>query len=66
MTYKDIKNFVEKKYGKKIKSVWIAHAKEIYGIPIKKASNRQGERRWPCPKKNLPLIKDAFEHFEMI
>ncbi len=65
-SYQQIKDYIQENHGKKIKSVWIAHAKEIYGIPIKKASNRQGERRWPCPKKNLPLIKEAFEHFEMI
>ena len=66
VSYQMIKDFVEKKHGRKIKSGWIAHAKEFYGIPIKKSSNRKGERRWPCPKKNLPLIKEAFEHFEMI
>ena len=50
-SYQQIKDYIQENHGKKIKSVWIAHAKEIYGIPIKKASNRQGERRWPCPKK---------------
>ena len=66
-SYKEIKEFVEKNHGRKIKSGWIAHAKEVYGIPVKKAGNRKGnERLWPCPKKNLPLIKEAFEHFDMI
>jgi 23S rRNA (uracil1939-C5)-methyltransferase len=65
-SYQQIKDHIQENHGKKIKSVWIAHAKEIYGIPIKQAGNRKGERRWPCPKKNLPLIKEAFEHFKMI
>ena len=55
------------KHGYRVKSGWIAHAKEVYGIPVKKAGNRKGkERLWRCPKKNLPLIKEAFEHFDMI
>ena len=36
-SYKEIKEFVEKNHGRKIKSGWIAHAKEVYGIPVKKA-----------------------------
>ena len=65
-SYKEIKEFVEKNHGRKIKSGSIAHAKEVYGIPVKKAGNRKNERRWPCPEKNLHLIKEAFQHFDMI
>ena len=66
-SYREIKNYVLEKHGRRVKSGWIAHAKEVYGIPVKKAGNRKGnERLWPCPKKNLALIKEAFEHFEMI
>ena len=66
-SYQEIKNYVLEKHGHRVKSGWIAHAKEVYGIPVKKAGNRKGnERLWPCPKKNLPLIKEAFEHFDML
>ena len=65
-SYREIKKFIQEKHGRRIKSSWIAHAKEVYKIPVKGAPNRKGERLWPCPKKNLPLIKEAFEHFEMI
>ena len=66
-TYKEIKNFILEKHGKKIKSSWIAHAKEVFGVTVKRAANRKTDvRLWPCPKKTLPLIKEAFEHFEMI
>lgn len=65
--YKDIQNYLKKKYGWFPKSCYIAHAKEVYGIPVKKAPNRKGEtRNWPCPEKRLELIKNAFEHFKMI
>ena len=66
-SYQEIKNHVLEKHGHNVKSCWIAHAKEAHGIPVKKAGNRKGkERLWPCPKKNLALIKEAFEHFDMI
>ena len=66
-SYREIKNYVLEKHGRHVKSGWIAHAKEVYGIPVKKAGNRkENERLWPCPKKNLALIKEAFEHFDMI
>ena len=53
-TYKEIKNFILEKHGKKIKSSWIAHAKEVFGVTVKRASNRKTDvRLWPCPKENF-------------
>ena len=66
VTYQTIKDYVKEKHGINIKSSWIAHAKEEFGVKVKKADNRKGERKWPCPKKRLPVIKEAFEHFKMI
>ena len=66
-SYKEIKKFIQEKHGCKVKSGWIAHGKEVFGVAVKRAPNRKSDvRLWPCPKKNLPLIKEAFEHFEMI
>ena len=66
-SYKEIKNFIQEKHGCKVKSGWIAHGKEVFGVAVKRAPNRKTDvRLWPCPEKNLPLIKEAFEHFEMI
>ena len=63
----EIRDYIEKKHGVRPKNTWIAHAKEVYGVPTKPASNRKsGERRWPCPKKRLPHIKEAFLHFKML
>jgi len=63
----EIREYLDKKYGFKPKNTWIAHAKEVYGVPTKPASNRKSkERRWPCPKKRLTQIKDAFMHFEIL
>ena len=65
-SYLEIQKYIIKKYGYTPKAYAIAHAKEVYGIPTKKAPNRKGERRWKCPQRRLPQMKEAFEHFEML
>ena len=65
-TYSDIEKFVRQKYHKTVKSCWIAHAKEICGLPVSKSPRRKGSRMVPCPESKLPWIKDAFKHFGMI
>jgi len=66
-SYKEIQDFIRNKHGYNAKSCWIAHAKEVYGVPVKRANNRVSDKRlWPCPKKKLEHLKDAFAHFEMI
>ena len=39
-SYQEIKNYVLEKHGYRVKSGWIAHAKEVYKIPVKRAPNR--------------------------
>ena len=63
---KEIQEYVQEKYGYFPKNAWIAHAKEHYGIPVNKAFNRDGERKWVCPKKRLVEFKEIFEHFKML
>ncbi len=65
-TYLDIEKYIRQKYHRTVKSCWIAHAKEIYGLPVSKSPRRQGKRMVPCPDSKLPWIKEAFKHFEMI
>lgn len=65
-TYKEIQNYVKKKYGKVVKTCWIAHAKEICGLNPTKSPRRIGKRVYPCPSDKLVWIKDAFKHFKMI
>ena len=70
LVIKEIKDFVQKKnMDRKIKSGWIAHAKEFLWYPNKKSSsNRKGDVTTLAmsQRKICRLIKDAFEHFEMI
>lgn len=63
---KEIQEYAQEKYGYTPKNAWIAHAKEHYGLSVNKAHNRDGDRKWPCPKKRLDEFKEIFEHFEML
>lgn len=65
-TYEDIQSYVKRTYGFIPKTCWIAHVKEICGLPVRKAWNRLGERSNPCPPDKIRFIKDAFKHFGMI
>jgi hypothetical protein len=66
-TNKEIQSYVKEKYGFNPKNASIAHAKEYYGIAVKRASNRKSTRRlWPCPKKHLVGFKEIFEHFGIL
>ena len=67
-TYKEIQAYVKDKYGFQPKTCWIAHMKEVCGIPVKNAPNRisPANREKPCPPEKMEYIKDAFAHFGMI
>ena len=66
--YKEIQHYVKGKYGFTVKTCWIAHAKELCGLPVKISHRRIDPNRRvnPCPEEKLPPIKDAFKHFKMI
>jgi len=65
-TYEEIQNYIKKKYDRNVKSCWIAHAKEIYGLNPKKSHLRMGKRIHLCPEDKLSWMKDAFKHYKMI
>jgi len=66
-TYKEIRVWVKSRYGFVPKTCWIAHCKELYGIPVERAYNRRGtEREVPCPLDKREAIKSAFRHFGMM
>lgn len=33
-TYKDIQKYIKSQHGYEVKTCWIAHAKEIYELPV--------------------------------
>jgi hypothetical protein len=66
-TYEQIQNYVKNNYSYKLKTCWIAHVKELCGLPVRKAWNRKREQRIiPCPEDKIEDIKCAFRHFGMI
>ena len=66
-TYPEIQSWVKAKYGFVPKDCWIAHCKELAGIPVRRAPNRIGEgRAVPCPEAKRHPIERAFRHFKMI
>jgi hypothetical protein len=67
-TYKEIQEWVKKQNELTVKTCWIAHAKELSGIELRRAPNRRdpSKRLHPCPDAKLPAIKAALEHFGMI
>jgi hypothetical protein len=66
-TYIDIQEYVKENFGFIPKSCWIAHVKEISGLPVRRAPNRQGEDRMvPCPPGKVKPIQAALIHFGMI
>ena len=59
-TYEKIAEYVKSKYGFVPQPCWIAHVKELCGLPVRRAWNRQGEQRKnPCPKDKVKYIKEA-------
>ncbi len=65
--YIEIENWVRGSYGWTPKTCWIAHCKELAGLPVRRAHNRQGGSRVvPCPENKQDAIFAAFRHFNMI
>ena len=67
-TYRDIESYVRRKHGRSVKSCWIAHVKELNGLPLRKAWNRRSPavRAEPCPPSVRDLIEDAMRHLGMM
>lgn len=50
MTYKEIQEKYKKKYGKTVKTCWIADVKRKKGYKVRDAYNRLGKKpKYPCP-----------------
>jgi hypothetical protein len=66
-TYREIQKWVETQFGFRPETCWIAHCKELCGMPLGEAPNRRGnERAKPCPPEKRPAIRKAFQHFGML
>ena len=66
-TYQQIQSYVKNRYGFQPKPCWIAHVKELAGLPVRHAWNREGEvRKEPCPPEKVEPIRSALRHFDML
>ena len=67
--YKMIQEYVEKKYGFKVHTAYIAEVKRSLGLSMYDAPNAAGELKQPRkhpPKEKAEAIMEALKHFEVI
>lgn len=69
ITYKMIQEYVEKKYGFKVHTAYIAEVKRSLGLSMYDAPNAAEELKQPRkhpPKEKAEAIEEALKHFEVI
>lgn len=69
ITYKMIQEYVEKKYGFKVHTAYIAEVKRALGLTMYDASNATEELKQPRkhpPKEKVEAITEALKYFEVI
>lgn len=69
ITYKMIQEYVEKKYGFRVHTAYIAEVKRSLGLTMYDAPNAVEELKQPRkhpPKEKVEAIKDALKYFEVI
>ena len=69
ITYKMIQEYVEKKYGFKVHTAYIAKVKRSLGLTMYGAPNAVEELKYPRkrpPKEKVEAITDALKYFEVI
>lgn len=69
ITYKMIQEYVEKKYGFKVHTAYIAEVKRSLGLTMYDASNAVEElkqTRKHTPKEKVEAVKDALKYFGVI
>ncbi len=67
-TYREIQLDVRNRYGRTIKTCWIADVKAQHGLTSRVAHNRLSitERKYPCPSEYRPIIEESLRRFDMI
>ena len=69
ITYKMIQEYIEKKYGFKVHTAYIAEVKRSLGLKMYDAPNAVEELKHPRkrpPKEKIEAITDALKYFEVI
>lgn len=69
ITYKMVQEYVQKKYGFKVHTAYIAEVKRLLGLTMYDAPNVTEELKQPRkhpPKEKVDAITDALKYFEVI
>jgi len=68
VTHAAIQKFVQRHHGFIPKTGWIAHVKEVHGIPTLRGASRARRDRGvePCPSEKREAIEEALRHFGAI
>ena len=69
ITYKMVQDYVQKKYGFKVHTAYIAEVKRLLGLTMYDAPNVTEELKQPRkhpPKEKVDAITDALKYFEVI
>lgn len=56
-TYRQIQDAIRAEIGRVMQSCWIAHVKELNGVPLRKSPRDGAPRVKPCPDKYRPIIE---------
>ncbi len=67
-TYAEIQKDIKLHEGLTVKTCWIAHVKEINGLPMRQAPNRANStvRQYPCPQDIRPMIEASMKRLGML
>lgn len=67
-TYTDIAECVKQRNGFVPKTCWIAHVKELNGLPVRVAPNRQSRaaRVFPCPPEKRKAIEECLKRLGLL
>ena len=63
-TYRQVQDYVLRRYGYTVKTCWIAHVKELDGLSPRVAPNRlnPAARTNPCPPDKVEAIRAALRN----
>jgi hypothetical protein len=62
VTDQEVQKWVARQHGFVPESAWIAHCKELCGIPTPGTAASEN----PCPPEKEAAIKQAFRHFGLL